>query len=95
MTLAEALAGILYSYSTLHPVAFGGNTNGEYIRGPGLSSTNAQDAKGIDGFVHNFLRADFFGELDDILFSMEDSVNTIVNLRRRCWTLRTGSQALR
>jgi hypothetical protein len=79
MTLAEALAGILYTYTTPYPVAFGGNANGKFVPGPGLLPTNAQDVNGLGCFLYNFLYADFFGEFDNILFGTVDAVNTIVN----------------
>jgi hypothetical protein len=80
MTFEEGLAGILYTYSTPYPVAFGGNANGKFVPGPGLLPTNAQDVNGLGCFLYNFLYADFFSQFENILSGIEDSVSTIVGL---------------
>jgi hypothetical protein len=80
MTLEEGLAGILYTYSTPYPVAFGGNANGRFVPGPGLLPQNAQDVNGLGCFLYNFLYADFFTQFQTILGSVVGSVNTIVGM---------------
>jgi hypothetical protein len=79
MTLAEALAAILYLYRTPYPVEFGGNANGKFV-GPGYLPENAQDVNGLGCLLYNSLYANFFSSLNNILFGAEGAVNTLVGL---------------
>jgi hypothetical protein len=65
MFLTEALAGILTLYAVPYPVPFGGNagSTNNFVPGPGLLPTSAQDVDGLGCFLYNFLYADFFGKL--------------------------------
>lgn len=62
MFLEEALAGILALYLDPYPVAFGGNagSTNNFVPGPGILPTSAQDVNGLGCFLYNALYADFF-----------------------------------